>query len=155
MIKSCWLVGISLAIVFVSNSARACTCELPPLDKSTRQQVIEARQKAKAVFVGKVLAIDAPSEVFYKRITFELESAWKGVHSTRLVIFTGRGGGDCGYGFEVGETYLVFAYQFNKSHLGTNICQRTGVFSSASNDLKHLGKVVFKARRTQATILTH
>jgi hypothetical protein len=115
--------------------------------------VIEARQKAKAVFVGKVLAVDSPSELLYNKVTIELESAWKGIRPAKLIILTGRGSGDCGYRFEVGETYLVFAYQYNKSYLGTNICQRTNVLSNASVDLKHLGKPVFTAPRTQASRL--
>lgn len=136
----------SLLVLFASNSARGCTCDLPPLDKAIRQQVIEARRNAKSVFTGKVLVVESPAELFYTKVTMEIQSAWKGTHTYKLIILTGRGGGDCGYRFEVGETYLVYAYQYNKSYLGTNICQRTNVLHNELVDLKYLGKPVFRAR---------
>ncbi len=46
-----------------------------------------------------------------------------------ITIETGNGGGNCGYPFRVGDTYLVDAYSAKESiqgYLGTGICSLTG-----------------------------
>jgi hypothetical protein len=57
---------------------------------------------------------------------------------TEVEVFTGSGGGDCGYPFRVGQHYLVYAYR-DKDKLGTNICTRTKSFANANEDLAFLG----------------
>lgn len=59
---------------------------------------------------------------------------------TEVVLLTGSGRGDCGYLFEVGQNYLVYAYGPDVDHLGTNICQRTAPLSAGGGDLKILGR---------------
>jgi hypothetical protein len=50
---------------------------------------------------------------------------------------TGNGGGDCGYPFKVGQSYLVYAYEkSNKLH--ASLCSRTRLLSEASEDLLYL-----------------
>lgn len=51
---------------------------------------------------------------------------------------TGLGGGDCGFGFERGEKYIVYAYKKPDGRLGTGSCSRTRTFASADEDLKFL-----------------
>ena len=76
------------------------------------------------------------------KVTFKVENSWKGTLPTEVILFTGRGGGDCGYRFLVGQDYLVYAYGKDLDHLSTNICQRTAPFSPNSDDLKILGQPV-------------
>ncbi|HEV7797917.1 MAG TPA: carboxypeptidase-like regulatory domain-containing protein, partial [Pyrinomonadaceae bacterium] len=53
---------------------------------------------------------------------------------------TGRGGGDCGFGFVIGQRYLVYAYRSAKSdRLTTGICSRTKPYEKAGEDLLFLG----------------
>src|SRR5258708_4102213 len=40
-------------------------------------------------------------------------------------LSTGLGGGDCGFDFEVGKQYLVYAFNDEAGELSTNICTRT------------------------------
>jgi hypothetical protein len=72
-------------------------------------------------------------------VKFRVEKYWKGVLTTEMIVVTGRGGGDCGYRFEVGARYLIFAYG-GDTKLETNICQRTKGLEEATEDLKLLGK---------------
>ena len=141
----------SLGLFFPgSTSVKGCSCSIVSLfNKSIREQVLEAHREAKAVFVGKVVTVESPPNAHYRMVTLEIQSGWKGPSTDRLVIMTGQGGGDCGYAFEVGETYLVYAYQYNKSYLGTNICQRTKPVGGASSDLEYLGKPRFKRTAEQ------
>ena len=73
-------------------------------------------------------------------VKFRVESSWKGKLLTELRLTTGLGNGDCGYPFEVGQKYLVYAYGSDVNRLGTNICQRTVDLIEAAADLKALGK---------------
>ena len=125
-----------LAIVFLAGlDAAACTCELPWPKRTVKQQVNRARKDSRAVFSGSVLKIDEAG--YMLKVTLKVENSWKGFLPTEVVVLTGRGGGDCGYGFEVGEDYLVYAYGRDLDHLGTNICQRTAPLSGTGSDLKH------------------
>jgi hypothetical protein len=127
--------------LFVNTSVGlACTCEMPKPGVTLKQAVAQARDKAKAVFSGEVVEVIKNPQVFYIEVRFKVEHSWKQVRTNQLVIRTGRGGGDCGYRFEVGERYLVYAYGSDVPAFETNICQRTRKLTDAQDDLKLLGK---------------
>lgn len=127
-------------LLFIPVVGLACTCELPRPGITPKQVVAQARDKAKAVFVGKVIELIENPQVFYVEVKFKVEGSWKQVSTNQLVLRTGRGGGDCGYRFEIGERYLVYAYGSDAMTLETNICQRTRKLADAGEDLKLLGK---------------
>jgi len=132
--RTFWIVAI---LFLASFEAFACTCELP-WPKSLKEQVTKARKNSQAVFSGSVVKIEEAG--YMVKVTFKVENSWKGTLPKEVVLFTGRGGGDCGYRFEVGQDYLVYAYGKDLDHLSTNICQRTAPFSPNSEDLKILGR---------------
>jgi hypothetical protein len=92
------------------------------------------------VFTGTVLEISKQPGDLYVTVKFRVEEVWKGPRSAETAVFTGLGSGDCGYKFEMGGKYLVYAYQRNDSKFETNICQRTAPLVEAGSDLKVLGK---------------
>lgn len=68
-------------------------------------------------------------------IYFEVLEAFTGVKKgARVTIHSGKGGGDCGYWFEHGETYLIYAGG-NEEKLGTSICTKTRPLEKAAEDL--------------------
>jgi hypothetical protein len=134
------LSGIVALMLLIPSVGRACTCELPFSNKTLKQQVLEARTKSEAVFSGKVVEIIENPQVFHVIVKFKVQGSWKQINTDEVRVFTGRGNGDCGYRFEVGESYLVYSYKYNESDLGTNICQRTMKLANAAEDLKVLGK---------------
>lgn len=71
-------------------------------------------------------------------VTFEITRLWRGPGKRRVVILTGRGGGDCGYKFERGKTYLVYGYCSATTSCSTNICTRTSLSTHAVEDLRYL-----------------
>jgi hypothetical protein len=84
-----------------------------------------------AVFMGVTLAVrdsaelrEDGSEAVPSRVaSFHVETSWKGVLADSVVqVWTGLGGGDCGFGFEPEHRYLVFAHG---PDLRTGICDRT------------------------------
>ncbi|MDX6614168.1 MAG: hypothetical protein QOD75_3354 [Blastocatellia bacterium] len=127
-----------VVVTFGTVEAFACSCDLPPLHKSQKQLVTSARKASVALFSGVVLKTQ---EVGYSvRVTFKVDTFWKGPLSSEVIVMTGRGGGDCGYRFAVGARYLVYAYGSDVTNLNTNICQRTALYADAADDLKVLSK---------------
>ena len=54
-----------------------------------------------------------------------------------IEILTGLGGGDCGYPFQTGADYVVYAYMNSDGHLETGICSRTRPLAQAADDLAY------------------
>ena len=135
------LLGVVICMLFKTGVGLACTCELPPVGITPKQAISQARDKSKAVFSGKVVEVIQNPQFLYVEVRFKVESSWKQVRTDELIIRTGRGG-DCGYRFEVGQRYLVYAYGSGESRLETNICQRTRELDDAEEDLRVLGKSI-------------
>ena len=87
--------------------------------------------------------------------TIVVESSFKGAKAgDTLKIRTGYGGGDCGFPFDLGKKYLIYAVaeysiKYSEKKLGrskkelkgifnTNICQRTRSIENAREDLNEL-----------------
>jgi LPXTG-motif cell wall-anchored protein len=106
----------------------ACSCvELVPPS--------EAYEESDAVFAGTVHDIEHGTGIY--RIYFDAERAWKGISETPLMATTPDNDGLCGYDFQEGVEYLVYAY--GKESLSAHICSRTQQLSTANEDLAYLG----------------
>src|ERR1035437_5376928 len=55
-----------------------------------------------------------------------------------IEIATGMGGGDCGFAFQVGVDYVVYAYKNAEGRLETGICSRTRLMSQAPEDVEYI-----------------
>jgi len=58
-----------------------------------------------------------------------------------IEILTGMDGGDCGYAFQSGVDYIIYAYKNSEGRLETGICSRTRPLPQAAEDLAYLGAV--------------
>lgn len=143
--------------LFRPSFAYACSCAMPVPNGPFVDSA--------AVFSGKVISdtdrkrstADGGSYVEHIYL-FEVLSAWKGLMSPRVTIYSlsdfvnpqGLSVIGCeGKGFDVGKTYLVYAYRDNAQTPNTgqgrlsssvNACSRTGLLSLAGEDLKVLGQ---------------
>lgn len=121
--------------------AHACSCAKP-------SSVEEEFARSTDVFAGRVIKVKEESSirgsVSGHAILFEVERIYKGDGASQKIIYTGIGGGDCGYPFEEGEDYLVYAYPSsmysNIKRLTTIICDRTTVVDQADADFVQLGE---------------
>lgn len=114
---------IITSILGLSSEAFACDCTAPSLER--------AREDADVIFEGQIQSISDAGAMF--RITQQ----WKGVGDIEeLEILTGPG--TCGFDFENGEIYLVFANR-DGERLRTSVCERTALVSDAEADLMELG----------------
>ena len=138
-------VVILLALMLAQpRPASACSC-VPPDPPPV------AFTNAHAVFVGGVTAINDPTwlartlpflPIVYSSAdpvlaNFQVGDSWKGVTTTTVAIRTAVSGASCGYTFDVGKQYVVYAYQYN-GELETSICTRTSEVALATADLNYL-----------------
>lgn len=73
--------------------------------------------------------------MYFNKFTFKINELYKGkIKIDTIEIITGMGHGDCGYEFEIGKSYVVYASKRNKFYeegakvttfLYTDICFRT------------------------------
>ncbi|OCT16935.1 hypothetical protein A8709_16820 [Paenibacillus pectinilyticus] len=125
----------------VPNKTYACSCMKPP-------DPIKAVAQSKAVFSGTVLDIKRQvldiDGIIEQQIAvlFDVEQTWKGLNQTQVMVLTNLDEPACGYHFQVGQTYLVFAgsYNYNKELLGTSNCSLTKGISVAAADLNQIGQ---------------
>lgn len=108
---------------FTPTSVQACLCAMG--DSVTPEELLDMHD---AVFIGKV--VDERKATDWGRVfKFQVSSGWKGVDQAEISIRTGNGNGDCGYDFQVGQEYLVYATRLEAnldgSDLNTNICTAT------------------------------
>lgn len=149
------ILGLVLPSVLVPRPAYACSCaELLSPEAGF--------ERSAAVFEGTVISVNRPSQWrsiinqlisylpfsgrnnlydwYNTAVTIDVHRSWKGVEVEEINVFTGRGGGDCGYGFRPGDDYLVYAYELYRSEgrLMTDICTNTKPITSAADDLTFL-----------------
>ncbi len=133
-------IAVTLAIVQIAcGSIGACTCapSIPPL---------KALAKADAVFSGKVDSIakreidlgDGRKIVVAQTADVVVRQSWKGKIAGKVKVHTGGGGGDCGFPFEKGKNYLIYAIRDDKGSLTTNICMRTKLLGDAATEIREL-----------------
>jgi hypothetical protein len=117
----------SFLIFCMPSLVTACTCGL---EIGTCGQSWKAGE---VVFIGKVTgkftdSAPATTEDLFARnaFRFSVSESFRGSATAGedVTIYTGIGGGDCGYPFSVGTSYLVYA-SLNKGKLFTNICTPT------------------------------
>lgn len=136
-----YLFGVFAFTLLTNADVFACSC-LPFGDETVTQQVSRAKKDAQAVFSGKVLEIIKKPESSSVVVKFRAEKSWKGNVSRRVSISTGADSALCGFNFEVGKSYLIYAQGADAKDLQTNICTRTSGLTNAKADLKALGKGV-------------
>jgi hypothetical protein len=104
-----------------------------------------------AVFTGTVVAMRDTTVPMLDRpwrqraVTLRVDRAWKGVESETVIVLTRWGGGDCGFPFEPGESYLVYAHGSPGEALVAGTCGRTAELSRAAADVRALGEPAWRS----------
>jgi hypothetical protein len=139
----------------LASSALGCTCESPSDAKTVRDLAIwysEGANSSKIIFEGVVenqqlLAgtVAAPqssassSSVSLQRaIRFRVLRAYRGDVSGMVTVLTGSGDADCGFDFDTGSQYLVYADRVDDNTLRTSICSGTSLSQHAAPALRVL-----------------
>ena len=127
------LLNISIIAILLSI-VMPCDCAPPPSPK-------EAYEMADAVFSGEVINIVEDWDNLLKEISIDVYDVWKGSIDNQIVILTGIDDGICGYNFQEGLEYLIYA-NISGQNLWTNICTRTTLLEDAEEDLEYLNQLL-------------
>ncbi len=82
-----------------------------------------------------------PPVSFRKRaVRLQIAEVLTGVDPAQkeIEILTGMGSGDCGYSFQAGVDYVIYAYRNSEGRLETGTCSRTRPLAKAADDLTYL-----------------
>jgi len=128
----------TLAAIVTANGI-ACNCATKPSPEG-------ALRNAAIVFSGRVVMgrvvkrrLDGKAEESEMReFLFEVTKIWKGPVPRRVFVLTAMNLAACGFDFDLGESYLVYAYG-EPTQFGTNHCTRTCHEAAAGDDMKQLG----------------
>lgn len=132
--------GMAFSLINAVPNAAACSCIMPESPQQTLQ-------KSAAVFTGRVTGmtgeVDGPlgfggSSADPVIVSFDVSRAWKGITENRVEIITAQSSASCGYRFEKGKEYLVYAYE-SEGKLSTGLCSRNALLADAAGDLNALG----------------
>lgn len=124
--------------VLNASSVFACSC-LPMEDKSIDEKVRAEYSNSTGVFSGEVLQVIKEIGANQIKVKFRVKEAWKGKFSRQTIIKTVQDSAACGYKFEVGKKYLVFAAG-EENNLRTDICTRTSLLKP-NKDVSILNKI--------------
>jgi len=113
----------------IIEKSYACSCAPPP-------PPIDSLAGSDAVFVGTVLGHSWDGDEI--KYDFRVEEVWKGVSYLQISVFTSPSVASCGYPFEFGKKYLVYAGR-HEGLLATSICHRTQLLADAGFDIQQLG----------------
>lgn len=142
------------AVVWWPASASACSCVPMPSPQ-------EAFTESDAVFRGRVIKIEPKADAaaweqssWYRQVQLRLTTSWKGTNQRLITITTEQAGSACGYRFEVGREYIIYAHRSRPegrdtqaesspdalypTEFFTTSCTRTAPVQGAKEDLGHL-----------------
>lgn len=123
--------AVLLLLVLGISPVLGCDFPAPP-------PPAQAAEEADAVFVGTVTGVERAGDNDVVA-TFEVERVWRGPPTATNRVATPENPGMCGYAFEVGQAYLVYANQ-QDGELQTSIATRTIALDRAEQDLRALGE---------------
>jgi hypothetical protein len=147
-----FLLGISAFLIIATVNGFGCFCGRDY--KSTMRETVAAygAGATQVIFEGSVekqelksgspgpppAALSMSTFGSHRDVTFNVLRAYRGNASGSITVLTGLGGGDCGFDFETGKQYLVYASRVNTEILFTSICSGTSSLDEAGPALRFL-----------------
>ena len=154
--RSAFLLSVALALSVGATSVRACKCVAPPAAATNARELAEwTTRDADAIFEGRAEkaelkwpGLDAPVGGIVSAngdkdpptilVTFSVSRTYRGLARATVQVETGLGAGDCGFPFEIGKQYLVFANKRESGRLETGICSGTALLEESTANLAYL-----------------
>jgi hypothetical protein len=139
------LILATLSILWtIENSSVVLGCTCVKGDASVQQDF----DQYDAVFMATVIAIkatelggeniDGHQTISASEVTLKVSYAWKGIGANESTIIVSPG--SCGYGFQYGWTYMVWAVR-SEGKLNVGLCSRTKPWEQATEDHITLTKI--------------
>ena len=131
------LLSAALSAAPCPPAAARCSCVPPGPPR-------EALAQAEAVFAGRVVSVAAPRgeahgdpDRPHVAVRIVPTRRWKGAAADTVTVHTPPNSAVCGYAFETGREYLVYAE--GEDALRVYLCSRTAALADAGEDLAALG----------------
>jgi hypothetical protein len=128
------LLSAALSAAPCAPAEARCSCVPPGPPR-------EALAQAGAVFAGRVVSVGEQRggnpEQPYLEVRFVPGRRWKGAAADTVTVLTPPNSAVCGYAFETGREYLVYAE--GGDALRVFLCSRTAALADAGEDLAALG----------------
>ncbi len=135
--------ALTIFLFATAEKSFACSCVITP--EPVKKQIENAYSGADAVFSGEVVEVkESATDQYSLIVRFKVAKSWKGELSREITIRTAKDSAMCGYNFEIGKTYLVYAFG-KKDTLSTTNCSRTAILGVKS-DAKYLDKLKRKTK---------
>ena len=123
-------------VAFCEATVYPCSCEVWKPEKKLR--------KARAVFVGEVIAIDSNAKDRFATVSikFKADRYWKGIKEPYITVVSAPGiCCTCGLAVSVGLKFLVYAFKTENDQIETSLCMSAPLDAERSQDeLRVLGK---------------
>lgn len=135
--------AIVILVSLTPSIVSACSCA------SSNVPCNQTWKSGEVIFLGTVIAKSSVQTPARDGVTFEsprqqevrfsVAENFRGpaISGQEIMVYTGNGGGDCGYPFTVGTSYLVYAF-VSKDELNTGICMPTSPAVMAAAVIRQL-----------------
>jgi hypothetical protein len=141
--RFCCIALLYLTTVLAPASVLACSCSLPSPEPGAAPYLIERPPNPnEAIFegavtdaqlkgslfdakVGDLISADLDGDSPFMLVSFDVSHSDSEQQLKTFQLRTGLGGGDCGYPFEVGKRYRVYAFKNESGEFSTGICSGT------------------------------
>jgi len=102
----------------------------------------EGVTSSQAIFTGEVTKIEPNQATRFGglEVTLRVKKVWKGDLGDKAHVHTAASSAACGYGFAMGQTYLVYVTSDEADPMRVSLCSRTALVENAEEDLAFLGK---------------
>ncbi|MCG3157648.1 MAG: hypothetical protein DKINENOH_04284 [bacterium] len=121
----------ALVMIAAASPAQPCSCVPTP-------PPAQAFEQADAVLTGMVIDIQEGPASYSLTVRISASEVWKGKKDLTAEIITASNSAMCGFYFQKGKTYLIYAYENPEGRLATNNCTRTKLIDRAGEDLAFL-----------------
>jgi hypothetical protein len=138
--KKATYISLALTLFLLASAEQASACSCLRSLEPVKKQVQRAFTDSTAIFSGEVLEIsESAADENSLLVKLKVATSWKGKLNREVTITTAENSAMCGYTFEVGKKYLVYANGAEGS-LMVSSCSRTTNMSN-KNDVKYLAKL--------------
>jgi hypothetical protein len=149
------LLMVLVCLNFTAKAAFACMCFGSNNAKTMRDAAAwfsAGAHASKFIFEGSVTkqevrsgsigmpatAVSMTTQGQYRAVSVHVVHVYRGEAGADVTVMTGMGGGDCGFDFDTGKSYLIYAAKTGPNTFSTNMCTGTSAMEDAGAELRFL-----------------
>src|SRR5215204_4487534 len=108
--KKYFYISLALSVLMLTAAEKSSACSCAASLVPEKKQIQKAFTNSIAIFSGKVVEVkESPADESKFIVKLEVAQSWKGESKREIFITTAKESSMCGYFFQIGEKYLVYA----------------------------------------------